>query len=281
MKKIIITLYALTSFALIGIAQTCVPDITVTTAGLHPAPASASCFEQGVDGSMVITLKNFITAGPGGAYNVDSVIIDSITNIPCGLKYSLSPTNKKLLTGEAGCISIHGITNEPVGQYQIRIYGKVYGTPVIPIYQGVSAALDILATLNTPPLDYRYWVRVKSAGGSCPTLDTSPTSTANKTASCKANENTGIKDITNAYSNISLAPNPVINNLVISFESAKNSAITYTISSISGQVIKTAELNVNAGANELEIDATALNSGTYFITLVDGSSSVTRKFVKN
>ena len=281
MKKIIITLYVLTSCALFGIAQTCVPDLTVTTAGLYPAPSGAYCFEQTVDGSMVITVKNFTTAGPGGAFTIDSVFIDSVTNIPCGLKYSITPTSKRLLTGEAGCISIHGITNESAGQYQVRVYGKVYGTPDIPGYEGVSAALDILGALNTPPLDYRYWVRVKPTGGSCTALDVSPTSTANKSATCATVNNTSVNDLNSAYTNMNIAPNPVMNNLFISFDAENNKDISYTISSISGQSILTSNFSVTAGSNSVEIDATSLSKGTYFITLFDGNSTITRKFIKD
>jgi hypothetical protein len=281
MKKIIITLYVLTSFALISMAQDCVPDFTVTLAGVYPAPSGATCFEQATEGAMVITVKNFTTAGPGGGYTIDSIFIDSLTNLPCGLKYSVFPNNKRLLTGEAGCIKVHGITNEPAGQYQVKIYGKVYGTPDIPIYEGQSAALDVLGLLNTPPLDYRYWVRVKPTGGACATLDVTPGSTVNKIASCKGIDNTSVNDINNVYTNLVVSPNPVMNNMTISFDADKSSDVTYTISSIAGQLISKSSYTAVNGSNTIEIDATNLSTGTYFISIVDGSSTVTKKFVKN
>ncbi|MEI6313050.1 MAG: T9SS type A sorting domain-containing protein [Bacteroidota bacterium] len=279
MKKIIFTLYVLTSFALISMAQDCVPDFTVTSPGVYPNTYTANCFTQGTDGELVITVKNFSTAGPGGAFTVDSVFIDSVTNIPCGLKYSVYPNNRRLLTGEAGCIRIHGISSDPDGQYPIKIYAKIYGTPDIPGFEGVSASLDFLGTLNTPPLDFRYWVRVKGSG-TCATLDTSIASTANLTATCKGTDNTSVNDIITDYSNLNIAPNPVKNSMIVTFDSDNNNDIVYTITSISGQTVKTSTYNGVSGSNTIEIDAANLNPGTYFIRLQNGKSSITKKFVK-
>lgn len=279
MKKIITFLYLLTTTALISMAQDCVPDFTATSPGVYPSALTLKCFTQGADSSVVITVKNFTTAGPGGAFTIDSVFIDSVTNLPCGLKYAVYPRNKRLLTGESGCINIHGITNDPIGQYQIKIYAKIYGSPDIPGFEGSSAALDFLGNLNTPPLDFRYWIRVNGSGA-CTALDTSRSSTINKVSSCKGVDNTSVNDIVSSYTNLSIAPNPVISSLAMSFESDKNADINYTISSITGQAILKSVFNANIGSNSIQIDASTLSAGTYFITLFDGNSTISKKFVK-
>lgn len=276
MKKIIITLYIITAFALVGMTQDCVPIFGLTTAGIYPSASTANCMTQGVDTELVITLKNFdFVLG----YTVDSVIIDSITNIPCALKYAIFPRSKRLLTAEAGCIRIHGASTDAIGQYKIKIFVKIYGTPDIPIYEGQSTALDFLGGLHSPPLDLRYWVRIKGPGA-CNALDTSSTSTINRTATCKAINNTGVNEIISSYTDLNVSPNPVQSNMNVRFEADNNNAITYSISTITGQTLQTSDFSGQVGLNSIDINVSNLVSGTYFITLKNGISSITKPFVK-
>lgn len=279
MNKIITLLYVFTVLSIGAIAQDCVPDFGVPSAGLFPATATATCFTQGTSGELVLTLKNFTTAGPGGAYTVDSAIIDSVTNLPCGLKYSIFPRSKKLNTGESGCIRIHGTTSDAVGQYSIRIYAKVYATPDIPGFEGSSMALDFLGSLNTPALDMRYWVRVKGSGA-CAAVDTATGSSANKIATCRGIDNTSVSDVSSSYTNLYVGPNPVADFMNVNFTSDKNSEITYTIHSLNGQMLLMGTMETTAGNNQIQIDASAIQTGLYFITISNGEDKITTKFSK-
>lgn len=163
----------------------CVPDVTHTTTGLSPAPASLTCAVQGSAYSATIDFRNFNRIG---ASNIDSLHIDSIANLPCGIGYRINREYPTYTRSQNGCIDLCGTTSDPVGQYPMIIYVKVYARPAIPGITGVSVPLTTVGT--RAGLDLRYWVRVKTAVGTCATIDTTTGSAANLTASCPTTSST-------------------------------------------------------------------------------------------
>ena len=278
MKKLLLFAFVFIA-SLYSIHAQCTPDIALTTPGLYPQPLSFACAEQGVSYSgAVITIKNFNTAGPGGAYTIDSVFIDSVTNVPCGLIYSVYyPNGRCLRNSESGCINFTGITTDPAGQYKVKIYAKVYGGLPAGI-EGVSKDLASLGALNTPPLDYRYWIRVKPAGGTCTALDTAVSSTVNKTSSCHSSYST-ITNLNPSLSAIQLFPNPAQSATSLSFTANESAMYDLSITNIIGELIETKTLQVEAGENSFNLNLSGYASGNYIVHLKQNGLSTSLRFV--
>ncbi len=279
MKKIILSI-SLSLISFLGLRAQCTPDFSVSVAGLYPAPSTFACAEQGVNlTGAVMTIKNFSTAGPGGSYTIDSISIDSVTNVPCGLTYAVKyPNNRVLLNNEAGCINFTGTTADPVGQYQMKVYGKVYGTPDIPLgIEGASKDLSSIGSLNTPPLDFRYWLRVKAAGGTCAALDTASGSTANKISSC--NTTVGISNVGTTLEGITIFPNPAQSLVTLSFASELNETYSMTVTNLIGATVYNKNVEVTSGDNNLKLDVSGFAKGNYSINLKHNEKVTVVKFI--
>ena len=81
----------------------CIPDASMTVPGLKPATDSLPCIVQSVPYDATIYIKNFTSLA---GFNIDSLIIDSVTNLPCGIFYIPNKTNASYASNEAGCINL-------------------------------------------------------------------------------------------------------------------------------------------------------------------------------
>tara|TARA_R110000868_G_scaffold360727_1_gene622761 strand:+ start:462 stop:1190 length:729 start_codon:yes stop_codon:yes gene_type:complete len=91
---------------------------------------------------------------------------------------------------------------------------------------------------------------------------------------------TGLSKFEKKELNLSLFPNPVSNVLKVNFESSMNYAnqdvIVYDLL---GKVIH--KTRINQGAEQINMNLTALNSGIYFLSIqVDGEIIKTKKLIK-
>lgn len=89
------------------------------------------------------------------------------------------------------------------------------------------------------------------------------------------------KDFGNGFeSDITVYPNPVsdVSNLKVTVANPDNATIY--VYDISGQLRKTLQPSFQAGDNDVQFNVSELSSGTYFVTLKDGSTQKVAKFVK-
>ena len=146
--------------------------------------------------------------------------------------------------------------------------------------EGVSTDLAALGNLNSPPLDYRYWIRVKPAGGSCTALDTASSSLVNKTSSCHSSYSS-IANLNQSLTAIQLFPNPVQSSTNLSFRADAAAMYDLSISNMIGEIIETKSLSVEAGENSLNLNLSGYSKGNYIIQLKhDGLSTVVRFVVQ-
>ncbi|MDX2003418.1 MAG: T9SS type A sorting domain-containing protein [Chitinophagales bacterium] len=275
MKKLLTIIFVVTAAFAVNTAQAqciCTPIDTFTEPGLYPEPEDLGCIPQNVDTSIVINFKNYNTTSVSGInITVDSIRIDSIINLPCGFEWKTNTDDRKFNNSESGCITVQGITSDPVGQYKLDIY--------------VSAWINGLATpiqYTAEGLGLRYDVRVNaSAGASCPDID----STSNGlTASCRKTEWScvnGIEEVANNVSKISNFPNPFNSNTEIIFAANEAKTYTFRVFNILGATMHTETVDVVPGQNRISFDAKNLESGVYFFSLSNGQSSVNSKMVVN
>jgi len=94
------------------------------------------------------------------------------------------------------------------------------------------------------------------------------------------NPDTGISDI-GFIQNISIAPNPVSNELNLAFSVAEKAALQVKIFDVKGQLMKQVDADALPGDNILKIDINAFTAGAYLLSIDDGKGFNTLKFVKD
>jgi hypothetical protein len=93
-------------------------------------------------------------------------------------------------------------------------------------------------------------------------------------------ELTSIKE--NALANSMLSPNPTNNFSMISFNSLVDGNIKIVLTNILGEQVKTIyDGYVEAGDVSIAVDVSKLNSGIYFINIIQGTNTTTQKLVVN
>ena len=265
MKKLFTLVLAAFALSTTAVYAQCTPDFTIVDPELRPDADSLACATQGSPYDATIYLKNFTTVS---GFRVDSLIVDSITNTPCGLYYRLNKPNKTYLNGEVGCLRVNGTTSDAVGQYQLGIYVKVYATPDLPGIEGVSTPAATLASLGG--LDFRYWIRVKASAAPCDTIDETPGSPKNKTASCRGNnDRTGIDNLVSAINGFEIAPNPSSNMAYVNFVSNVEGQFNVVISNMIGEVVKNEKVTIIKGDNSLDVNLSSFDNGIYFFVYRD------------
>ncbi len=75
-------------------------------------------------------------------------------------------------------------------------------------------------------------------------------------------------------------PNPVENNFILEFNSSTSDEIVVRIASLTGQIISSTSITKGIGQNKMNINTSDLNSGTYLVSVSDGSNSQTLRIVK-
>lgn len=90
----------------------------------------------------------------------------------------------------------------------------------------------------------------------------------------------GLEDL-GSVADINLFPNPVDNELQISFSSqVGNNEITFYITDLTGKRLQQHSIHANEGNNLVQIATEYLSAGTYLIQMIDGTSQKTLTFVK-
>lgn len=172
MKKGILSLLLAIS-SLFAMAQ-CIPSPTGLNAGLYPENDQVPCVVQNQTFNASFTFQNFDSATVSGIRTrVDSIIIDSIVNLPCGISWSTNFAGNKLDNRESGCIFFNGTSSDPAGLYKLDINIRIK-----------LSILPGLVPFNLEDLGFPVYLRVKaSPGAACPPVDTTATATL-QTSSC-------------------------------------------------------------------------------------------------
>lgn len=272
MKKLFTFLTA-TFFGVASFAQ-CIPDITNTTPGLTPTLDNIPCAEQAVNYSQ--TIQIYVPATASGL-TINSVRVDSIRNLPCGLKYAFNKVDRTFLGGEKGCMQITGVTNDPVGQYRLKVYVTANVTGLtLPPYFDASLIPGLGSAFNV-------FVRVKPTAGTCMPLDTmpSPATAASLTSSCRfvTPDYTSVPTLENELVELNVGPVPAISNLNVNFTADQNYDYDYSITNMVGATVYNNKITANRGENSLNIDVSNLNNGIYFLNIRRGEANLTKKII--
>ena len=143
--------------------------------GLYPSSLLMPCITPGQPVHDTITFINYTTVS---GYTIDSLIFDSIANLPAGLTCTSNKPGNVFHGGDTGLIFINGTTTAAPGQYSLQVFGQVTanGSLLIPAYTNLGTTAGIY-----------YWLRIACSGGSCIPVDSVNGKTTNfiaYTSSC-------------------------------------------------------------------------------------------------
>lgn len=81
-------------------------------------------------------------------------------------------------------------------------------------------------------------------------------------------------------SNFVVYPNPVVNELLIDFQTSDAELVQVSIYSISGTLVKTLTIEASKGMNTQRLDASMLTKGNYLLVIEQGNSRSVSRFIK-
>ncbi len=276
MKKYYLMLLMATLSCSTLFGQICTIDTSFTEPGLYPVPDSLPCIVRDTQTDITVQFVNFDSATYQGlTIRVEYLIVDSITNLPCGIDWYTSKqggsTPHRFENQEKGCIRFFGNTSDCSGQYKLEVYVRVKTNLAV-------TAIPVTAS----SVGFNVYVRVKDeVSAICTDIDTSSNAVNAREAvdecyyaSCRV----GINNIT-AISNFSFYPNPTNNTASVSFTAGKAATYTTRIINIYGAEVSRDVVNVSAGLNVTKLDVSSLANGVYIYTITDGKNVQTQRFV--
>jgi PKD repeat protein len=183
MKYFLLIALSILASAQVGRSQ-CAPNNPTGNIGFFPPTDNLPCVERGVYYDETFYLENvdsFFFQG-FGTLTVDTLIIDSIVNVPCNLQWITDRGSNTYYRAETGCIRIFGMTEDTVGQYELKVYVTLK-TSLIGTLQGEINEIisDLQALTGNLGIDFEYFIRVNN-GGACPNIDRSANAPSARTA---------------------------------------------------------------------------------------------------
>lgn len=108
-----------------------------------------------------------------------------------------------------------------------------------------------------------------------------PSDKVSFTLKYNATEAVGIKENVKNLSNFIIFPNPAKESAVINLNSIKAVQTSLTVFNALGEVVLQKEISLTEGKNKIELNLENLNSGIYFVSVANGSNSISKKLIIN
>lgn len=132
MRKIVFL--SLFLFSVIISGAQCIVDTTVFVGRKYAFPDTMPCAINGqlYDTTVQVKLPRNVTANeffpsyPAIPIRVDSVLIDSITNLPDSLGWTLNPSSRKIYAPGYACFGVYGKTSADTGTYNVGVWGTIW-----------------------------------------------------------------------------------------------------------------------------------------------------------
>ncbi|CAN5178326.1 hypothetical protein BH09BAC1_BH09BAC1_25630 [soil metagenome] len=176
MRYILLITVIILASAQTGRSQ-CAPQPRTGNFGFSPATEMLACVERGFFYDQTFYIENvdsFVFSGVG-SIRIDTLRIDSIINLPCGVNWISDRGGNTYLTGQTGCIRLFGITNDTVGQYELKVYVTIVATLLGKLQGDINQIIHDLESIAGPlGVDFKYFIRVKETGNACPNINRNP-----------------------------------------------------------------------------------------------------------
>ena len=188
-----------------------------------------------------------IYASPIGDVPVDSLAIENVLGMPNGFAYACEPPSCGFQTNAIGCLKIFGTATDPNdsnSSFEISFEAKLH------------SVIDFDLTIPDPddfPGEYTLIVNPENDPNCSPT---------------------SIADIS-SETNMSILPNPIIDNAKILISSESKSSLKL-MNSI-GELVY--EIENISGGNQLDFDASKFSPGLYILSLSNGVETISKKII--
>lgn len=225
----------------------CVPDPTITVAGIYPdsatglAPAVVGvAYNQVIQARVPVDTVVSINGLPPTNINIANITVTSVTGLPPGLTYSTTPANGIFPGGSNGCMLVSG-TPTTAGVYFVNVILTTNATFLgFPISQ--------VDTLN-------YY-------------------------SITVNTSSGIGGVqASKYEIRSLSPNPASSYTDFEFSVPRNGEYKIRMYNILGREVMSRNVRATAGLNKQRIDLSDKAAGVYVLSIQNGGSVLTQRLV--
>ncbi|HKR04815.1 MAG TPA: T9SS type A sorting domain-containing protein [Bacteroidia bacterium] len=173
---------------------------------------------------------------------VDSIVLNSITNLPPGLSVACNPSNCNFLGGVSGCAKISG-TPTTAGTYILNIIVTSYGK---------EATFGFSVYQTDTIQSYHITINVNSG---IPVYDQSN------------------------FQLIEFGPDPVQEKLTLKINSPKPVDADFSIFNILGKSVYNKSTSLKQGINTIDFNAKNISAGVYILTLKKEPYLLTRRFV--
>lgn len=263
MKSLIFTL-SLVLTSLVASAQ-CTP-LPQPDGGIYPAGDTAHCFVRGVADSAVVYFKNYDQVPVGSiTADVDSIRIDSINGLPCGLAWTTSnaANGNVFAKNEIGCFLIYGTSEgiEGVFKTNIVVTAWIVGGPATGIQQPASV------------IGLGLSVKSINAGTSCSAVTDTIT---NLSTACVP---VGINEVAANLTAISCQPNPFNSFTNIKFTAKENAVYTLKVVNMLGAVVYQEQVSAEPGVNNIRMERNNLPAGVYVYSISNGMHSINNRMM--
>ena len=89
----------------------------------------------------------------------------------------------------------------------------------------------------------------------------------------------GIEDDKLVKESFNIYPNPTSGTATVSFKAFTSGRSTVNVANLIGQTVKTVDVQVVNGTNNVVLDLNNLNQGIYLVTVGNGKNKITQKLV--
>jgi hypothetical protein len=212
----------------------------------------------------------FTTPTTISGFQIDTLTIDSIGNLPVSLCWVSNKPSNSFGAGEVGAILLNGRSSSPPGQYKLQIFIGVAG-PVLNLspYTNAETAMQL-----------RCYLRIDCPGAACPPSDTTLGKDSFYISYASQIPCTlGITEVNSNISQLSIVPNPFNTSTLVSFYADIAEVNTIRLTDLLGNIVITKETTVIPGSNQITIDKGGLATGMYLLSILSQAGTTTRKVI--
>ena len=178
---------------------------------------------------------------------IQSIMLDSVSNIPPGLSFSCDNSSCTWLANGAGCAEITGVPTTN-GSYQISL-------DVI-----ANVEIEIFGNITTIPYPYSFDGYIINIG---------PVGIEN------------YRLFNNTLKLESAIPNPCNQYTTVQFVSGQQKNIEFKLTNLLGEVIYNYSISSGKGVNNIPLNTTLYKNGIYIYSISDGISFQSKRLIIN
>lgn len=227
-------------------AQTCVPDTTnFELIGINQS--DIPCIVQGQN--YAYSVYYYVPDSAFG-FQIISAKLTSVVGLPAGITYTCATANCIIQATEHGALCISGITNVPIGYYDVKFNGSITTS------QG-TFSLDAVANAGGPSTTYTF--TVMDSTGTCPNILS------------------GVSTIHTNKGGVVAYPTRTTDVVTVSSKQSDEKINSITVTNIAGQMVF--KLLPDLNSSEVDIHLKQFGTGLYLMQIATNLGNTVKRVV--